>query len=182
MKKRNPQISAEISNQIIHLYDIKEFIEENSLDFKYLSSGAEGIIYKFELDKNLILHTEILKPNKYVLKLYYESLHINKIKKLMVLSNYGLIPEIFYMTTGYSIMQFIDGYTVEEVMKKYGPGSEIVRSIMKRIGELEKIWFTKLKITRFEKDGYIAFDRGSYRNFIVSKDFKRVWVIDPRVW
>lgn len=176
-----------------HLNDIEEFIKQNSIYFEPLEPGGEAYTYLFQTDKTLILNANLLYPNVYVLKVYhfdyqkrmygenFSGLSLKKINKFLELSNYGLIPKIYTITKKYIIMDYVEGKTLRQIKKEYGPGSAIVRKITDRISKLEDIWRGKLKLER------VVPDRGNDGNFIVANGFEtakqpKVYIIDPRIY
>lgn len=156
LKRKNP-----------HLYDIEKHIGENSSKFKYLSSGAEGDVYYFELNKSIVINTEVLKSGKYVLKIFSYDLGPKQINKFIKLSKYGVIPKIYVITKRYIIMKYIVG-NLYYYFKKEHP--EKLKSINNKIEDLIEVW-EKLDL----KHGDL-----SEGNIIIGKN-DSVYFIDPRL-
>lgn len=175
-----------------HLYDIREYLLDNSKIFKYLSKGNEAFTYYFKLDKSLIikgnnlksqfLKVNILKPGSYVLKLYdkYAYLNYEAIKWFIILSNYGLIPKIYIINTTYIIMDYIEGHTMDYLYENYPKHlhPKIYKNIEEKIKALDKVW---KKLLKDNYDLIISRDFG-FGNIIVSEDFNNVYIIDPIIF
>lgn len=164
LKRKNP-----------HLEDIKEFVKSNSSEFIYLSTGGEGDVYYFKLNKRLILNTEILQSGEYVLKIFSDKrtqnnqggLSSKKINKFLLLSKYGLIPKIFVISKKYIISKYIDGQTLSDFQFEY-PGHMDEMNI--QIDKLIKIW---------NKLGF-SHDDLSEGNILISNKGK-MYFIDPYI-
>jgi len=155
-KKKNP-----------HLENIEEFIKSNSSEFIYLSTGGEGSVYYFKLNKRLILNTEILQPGEYALKIFTDKrtennkggLSSKKINKFLLLSKYGLIPKIFIITNKYIISKYIYGQTISDFQIEY---PEHMDEVNHQIDKLIKVW-NKLGFEHddLSEDNILISDKGS---------------------
>ena len=166
VKKKNPFTNVD---------DIKIFIMDNSVFFKRIGSGAHATVYKFKIDKKLVLNTKILYPGEYVLKLLiadYLYWKPNEIDYLNLLSKYGLIPKIFIIGRNYFIGKYIDGYTLAEI-KYMLADHEIEKDeylkIEDSVDEIISVW---AKLNFSHKDLHDE-------NILVSKDFNHIYLIDP---
>lgn len=171
-----------------HLDDIVEYIHKNSVAFEIIGEGGEANAYLFQINKSLVLNAQLLYPGVYVLKDYikyrgFKGIPLQKINKLIKLSKYGVIPKIYIITKNYIIMDYVKGASLKQIMREYGPNSVMVRKLMKRILELEEIWFNNLKFDKYD----VALDRSNYNNFIVADGFEvaeqpKIYIIDPRIY
>lgn len=158
-----------------HLEDIKEFIENNSSDFKYINKGVEGKAFYFKLDKKLILNTEILQSGEYVLKVFNEGKNYSskQINQLKLFSKYGLIPKVFIVTKKYVIMKYIRGFTLYSLYNTLDYDDPRLLAIDNKVEKLEKIW---------KKLGFEEYLDPNNENILVSEDFKHVYFIDPFIF
>lgn len=157
-----------------HLEDIEEFIESNSSDFRYLNKGIEGKTFYFKLNKKLVLNTEILKSGEYVLKIFFKHMtySIDQIKKLKILSKYGLIPKIFVVTNKYIIMKYIKGNTFYALYNSNLLDNNDLEYIEDRKSRLIAIW------AKLGFEDILDIEHND-ENILVSEDLNHVYVIDP---
>lgn len=172
--KRNP-----------HLEDVEYYIKNNSSFYSKIGEGYEAETFFFKLTKKIILNNEILKPGKYILKLYSSNNRISeeKIKKLKLISKYGLIPKIFVITKTYVVMKYIDGYTLRKVIDLFLESDrDKIDILFDKIENIKDIWFDKLKINDENDPRSQIYIDTDYDNFIVSKDLNHIYVIDPIIY
>lgn len=160
IKRKNP-----------HLHDIREFINSNSIEWKYLDGGTEANAFYFRLNKKLILNTQILQPGEYVLKVFHERRYFyseENIDTYLKLSKYGIIPKVFVITSHYIVMKYIHGKTLIEI---YDELNEKQRNII--IDKIKKLWDI------WKKLGFSKYIDHGEDNILVSDDLKHVYLIDP---
>lgn len=136
---------------------IKKFLLNfgNANQIQYLTSGCEGEIYIFFLNKK-----------KYVIKHYKSPLLKNEIDYLKKLSDYKLIPEIFYIDNNYIISDYIEGKSLWEIYN-----SQSRKYLLDIINKVIKI------LDKWHKLGFNHGDINS-RNIMVSEN-EKIYLIDP---
>lgn len=166
VKKKNPYLDDYAS------LILEELDPKNKINFKFIGEGSFGEIYYFELNHNNIFENVILRPGKYIIKIFKENKEedielpsFSEINYLKKLSNYGLIPKIYIINKNFSIMKYIEGVDLLD----YGHETKdnIIKTLSK-IKKLVKIWHE------------LGFAHGdlSFTNIIISKNHK-VYFIDP---
>lgn len=167
--KKNPKDSED---------NIENFIKNYSVEFLKIGVGDYAEVYKFVINKNILVNTKILKRGIYAIKIYYSDLKDHEINKLILLSKYGLIPKIYIIVNHYIIMDYIDGYTLEYIKSEYFKRNysdndywKIRQYIDNKIEFLKTIW-DKLKFRHGDLNP---------KNIIISKNLKNVYLIDPWV-
>lgn len=159
-------------------------ILQNSLRLTYISSGSQADTFKIIFDKKFIIEDgktkTMLYPDKeYVLKLSYTSLKCKDIIK--TLSKHDLIPKIYFIANIFTIMDYIDGDTLDyffyKLNQKYKK-NEIDADMYEQILNLVEMQAQKIlgKIYKFYNSQEI--DSGTYTNFLIDKNYK-VYFIDP---
>lgn len=182
-----------------HLHNIKDYIKTNSTEFKYLNKGTEAFVYIFKTSIPLFLKTEnltnsnlqplkiqTLKPGEYILKEYRlsaggENFYLKdfQIKTLIILSKYGIIPEIYIINKTYSIMKYIKGRTLYDLLFEFDHEDPIIKKIEEKAEKLFNI-IIEINKKEFFTNEKILFGADTYStNILVSEDFKHVWIIDP---
>lgn len=157
-KRKNPTIPYNIKN-ILRFAD----------DIEYLASGAEADVYYFEMINEDIVDNFILSPGKYVLKYYFreqlDRKHINYLKKL---SDKKLIPKIYIITNKFTVMKFINGKSLEELIN-----NGRFKSLTSKRDLIEKL---KKELQKWHNHNFIHNDI-SLENIIIDED--KIWFIDP---
>lgn len=162
-KRKNPYNSIE---EVISKLELNPYVQE----IRLLGQGAFGDVYYFYLpQRTFILNDIFLDKGEYAIKILFGNHKYGKedIKKLEVMSKYGIIPKIFYIDKNSMIMKYIDGITLKEFRKKYPFYS--LNEIKTKIEYLQHIWWQIGKFSHEDlHDG----------NILITKDLK-VYLIDP---
>lgn len=186
-----------IENYNIETYQhIYQFYDQSFHEIKYLlknidfikriDSGGFGTVYLIHIINKILIQNVFLKSGYYALKIndkfpLYE-LCYSKLKKI---SNSGIIPQIYVLNPYFTIMDFIEGITFEEFEKKYFKYKEIDYSTYQFISEKHKKLINIFKILFKEDLKDPEFAKIALKeilcsgNILVSKDFKKVYLIDP---
>lgn len=145
----------------------------NKINFTFIGEGSFGETYLFEISQNKLFQNIILKPGKYILKVFKENERelvelpsTSEIKYFNKLSKYGLIPEIYVMTKEFNIMKYIEGITFCHYFE-----NNISPNIDKIVTNIEKL------IQTWHKLGFAHGDLAC-SNILISKSNK-VFFIDP---
>lgn len=164
-KRKNPSAKSNTA-------DIKYFIKFNSTNFHEIGMGSEGRAYYFNLDSRLVLNHHLLQKGEYVLKITFPHAEYSdsELKKLKIISKYGLIPEIYIFHNKYLIMKYIKGENFDELYSKLT--NEEVLMVRNKVDKLAAVW-KKLGLGRY-RDTNDA-------NILVTEDLKKVYLIDPIV-
>lgn len=163
-RKKNPYNSEE---------DILNKLKENLFieNIKLIGEGSYSRVYYFYLNRrSFILNDILLDKGEYAIKilLFKSSLNdTHTIKELKLMSNYGIIPKIFYIDINCIIMKYIKGLTLKEFRKKYPdyPMSDIYN----KIENLRQVWW---KVGKFEHGDMHG------GNVLITENMK-VYLIDP---
>lgn len=160
-KKRNP-----------HLNDIKNYIKNNSINFHEIGMGSEGRAYYFKLNSRLVLNQHLLQKGEYVLKITFPHAEYSdsELKKLKIISKYGLIPEIYVFNSKYLIMKHIKGENFYILYPKLT--NKEVLMIRDKVDKLAAVW-KKLGLNKFRDT--------NDENILVTQDLRKVYLIDPIV-
>lgn len=157
--KRNP-----------HLRPKAEFIlNDISKDLQFLSEGNDGELYKFKINKNILFDRIILKPGKYIIKILRHP--IKNINRLELLSDKGLIPKIYLITSNFIIMKYIKAVNLLQFIREnkdkdlYDPDY-----IIKKL---------RFLINRWHKLGFAHGDL-ILSNILITDDYK-IYLIDPKI-
>jgi len=161
-KRKNPYLQFQAENIL------NELDPKNKIDFKFIGEGSYGEVYCFELNQNKIFQNVILKPGKYIIKIFKRFTSTEEIKYLEKLSKYGLIPKIFIINKKFSIMKYIESETLLE----FEENNRNNRNLMKKL--FENI------ISMLQKWHELGYSHGDLdrRNILVSKNHK-IYFIDP---
>jgi len=141
----------------------------NDIDFKFLSEGNDGELYKFKINKNRSFNQTVLKPGEYIIKIFRYP--VKNITRLKLLSDKGLIPKIYLITSKYIIMKYIKAVTLYEFIKEnkdkdlYDP-----EHIIKRL---------RFLINQWHKLGFAHGDL-ILTNILITDDYK-IYLIDPKI-
>lgn len=170
-KKINPYLQFQAENIL------NELDPKNKIDFKFIGEGSYGETYLFKLDQNKLFQNTILKPGKYILKVFKECKEedielpsSSEIKYLTKLSKYGLIPEIYIMTKEFNIMKYIEGVDFCDYSDFFFK-KNIPPNIDRIVNNIEKL------IQTWHKLGFAHGDLAC-SNILISKN-NRVFFIDP---
>lgn len=152
---------------------LEELDPKNKIDFKFIGEGYFGETYYFELNQNKIFQNVILKPGKFILKIFKTSrereIHPpseKEIKYLITLSKYGLIPEIYIINRRFEIMKYIDGEKL----------SDHIRNNNNHLNENYLVKLDKL-VRKWHQLGFAHGDLGD-DNILITKNNK-LYLIDP---
>lgn len=162
MKKCNPK-----SLTFAQIYD-SMYTNKDIENIRHLGSGVEGRSYYFNVNKNTHIFETLIKKGQYVIKIYKILLKSRDIRYLKKLSNYGLIPKIYYIDSNIIIMKYINGKTYD-VLRKHLSLKEH-EYILDQINNLIKVW---------ENLGF-AHDDISDGNILITENLK-VYFIDPYI-
>lgn len=158
-RKRNPKLRPKVE---LILNNITE-------NLQFLSEGNDGELYKFEINKNTLFDRTILKPGKYIIKIF--KYPVKNITKLKLLSDSGLIPKIYVITSNFIIMRYIEAVNLYEFIKEnkdkklYDP-----EYIMKRL---------RFLINQWHKLGFAHGDL-ILTNILITDEYK-IYLIDPKI-
>lgn len=166
-KRRNPEIDI-----IKFLEDLKPY--ENNIKVQSISEGGYGETYIFQINNRKVLNNgTILIPGEYLIKRFFnnsanEVINRKEIEYLIKLSNYGLIPKIYYIDRNFVIMKFIEAL----------PLSVYIDNEM--FSESEKDKIIERLYTLISKWHQLGFAHGdlSFTNILITKNYK-VYLIDP---
>lgn len=159
-KRKNPYTSVE--DLLIKLSSNK-----NVKNIRIAGKGAFAIVFYFELiSRTFILNDIFLNKGEYAVKYHYGNISDYDKDSLKILSNYGLIPKIYYMDNKIVIMKYINGITFKEYKKIMSV--EKVKEINYKIQNLHRIW-DSLKFEHFDLHD---------QNIIITPE-ERVYFIDP---
>lgn len=166
VSKRNPYLQSQAKDILT------EIDPKSKIDFEFIGEGYFGETYYFEISSNKLLYNVLLKPGKYILKVFKTSkdkgIHPpseKEIKYLTTLSKYGLIPEISIINRRFEIMKYIDGDTLWNHVDNKGhlDGNYLVK--------LDKL------VRKWHSLGFAHGDLGD-DNILISKNNK-LYLIDP---
>lgn len=150
-----------------------DLFEKDGINIKVFGSGYEANIYYFELNKRKVLPIDGLLLNKgdYVLKIYYDSSELSKkeIDRLMLLSNYGVIPKIYFIKSNIIIMDYVNGKTYIE-FRRENSFNEKRKIVDSKIEDFKRVW---------EKLGLRHGDL-NHTNILITENLK-VYFIDPHI-
>ena len=164
--RRNPYLQSQVENIL------NELDPKNKINFEFIGEGYFGETYYFEINNNKLLHNVLLKPGKFILKVFKTSEYKGiqppsekEIKYLIKLSKYGLIPEIYIINRRFEIMKYIDGETLWNHVDNKGhlDGSYLVK--------LDKL------VRKWHSLGFAHGDLGD-DNILITKNNK-LYLIDP---
>lgn len=144
-------------------------------DLKNIGSGAEADVYYINIIKNTHVFDHLIKKGEYAVKLYDTQwqgpLSEKQQKHLVLLSKYGLIPEIFYLDSNMMIMKYINGITLDKFSEQIENDPQIMDHLKTKYLKLIGIW----KKLGFEHRD-VRF--GMSDNILVTEDLK-LYIIDP---
>lgn len=162
-KRKNPE------SDIKSLLDNLEPYED--IKFIKISQGGFGETYRFFINNSKKLsNNQILYSGEYLLKRQlHNKLNISEIKKLELLSKYGLIPKIFFISEKYQIMEYIKSNNLFQLTSIHKISDEKGLILLKKIKQLIKNW---------HKLGYCHGDLRNLKNYLVTSSNK-VYIIDP---
>jgi predicted Ser/Thr protein kinase len=159
-KRKNPYTSVE--DLLTKLSSNK-----NVKNIRIAGKGTFAIVFYFELmSRTFILNDIFLNKGEYAVKYIYGELQEHEKYLLKKISNYGLIPKIYYIDNKIIIMKYINGITFKEYKKI--KSIEEIRKINRKIDILIKIW---------SKVGFTHYDLND-KNIIITPE-ERVYFIDP---
>lgn len=145
---------------------------------EYLGQGSFGSVYKIFIKKNLFLTSDIIKEGIYALKIYNNRLLSDKCHELLpIFSKYGIIPKIYYHSRCFTIMNYIEGKTLYEVDIEHTKGdiSELIyKNLLIKVGNLKTVVNNLFGSIKFN----VNLDVFNWNNYMVSKDYKKVYLID----
>ena len=169
MIKKKVKKKQKRKNPNLEFFADKILSELNTDKFEFIGEGNFGEIYLFEINQNKFFENTILKPNRYILKVFRRTLtSIEEINRLKILSKYGLIPKIYIITSDFIIMRYIKGITLLKFEKYNQDNPKLIHSILIKINNLIKKWHS-LKLYH----GDLGDD-----NILITEDNK-VYFIDP---
>jgi RIO-like serine/threonine protein kinase len=165
-KCKNPELESEVQ-EILSKFG-------KNIKFKYLAKGLEAETYYFTIDGSTKL-----KSGKYVLKLLKKPLSKKAFLKLKLLSSHNLIPEIFLLKNNHIVMKYIEGESLESLVKiTYYDDIHIdsklsndeINIILLKVFKSLKIWHR------------LGFAHGDLHqgNIIISK-LGKIYLIDPEI-
>lgn len=180
-RKRNPSIKKlprkrKRKNPDYDIIEILESLEphEENIPFESISEGDYGETYAFEIYSRKILpDSTVLKPGKYLIKRFFNfDGHISneEIKYLEKLSNYGLIPKIYFANKYFVIMKYIKSTTLKECLDN----DSLSRLQISKI--VERLYFL---IDKWHKLGFVHGDLQNFKNILITKN--KVYLIDPSI-
>lgn len=166
-KRKNPEI------------DIIEFLEdlkphEDDIKVQSIAEGGYGETYIFQIRNKKVLNNGIvLNPGEYLIKRFFnnsanEVINKKEIEYLIKLSNYGLIPKIYYIDRNFVIMKFIEALPLSE----YIDNDLFTESEKDKI--VERLY---VLISKWHELGFAHGDL-SLTNILITKTNK-VYLIDP---
>lgn len=162
-RRKNPYDSID---EVIYLLENHKFVKS----FNLIGRGKEGPVYYFKLiQRSFILNDIFLDKGEYAIKILTGRHKYNKevIDQLKLMSNYGVIPKIYYIDHNSIIMKYINGITLRDFKLRYPNYS--LTEINKRVEELEKIWWDVGKFVHMDICD---------RNILITENMK-VYLIDP---
>lgn len=158
-KRKNPNLEEEAK-------DILSQFGKN-IKFKYLSKGSFAETYYFT-----IKDSRKLNPGEYVLKVFNDYsedwLSSEQIDYLIKLSNYGLIPRIYYIYKTYTIMNYIRGKSLLDL--RWILSRENLNLILLKVAKLLKTW---------HKLGFVHGDL--HEGNVLITDSQKIYLIDPNL-
>lgn len=167
-KRKNPE-----AHVIEFLENLKPF--EKNIKTQSLAEGGYGETYIFQINNRKVLDDgTILKSGEYLIKRFFNSeddgppISKKEIAYLLKLSNYGLVPKIYYISNKYVIMKFVEALP----LSVYFDNDMLSESDADKIAE--RLYFL---ISKWHKLGFAHGDI-SYTNILVTSK-KQVYLIDP---
>lgn len=163
-KRKNPD------EDIIEILDSLEPYEEN-IPFESISEGDHGETYIFEVySRKILSNNTILKPGEYLIKRFFNSSHISdeEIKHLIKLSNYGLIPKIYFANKYFIIMKYVKSTTLKECLDNNSLSGKEINKIVERLYFLIEKW---------HQLGFVHGDLQNFNNILITEN--KVYLIDP---
>lgn len=172
-KRKNPRLKYEIEEILSRFYP-----NSNDIKIQYIDQGYYAHAFKLELKSRKLFDNTILNSGKYVLKTLLETIDSDEednwkplnnqtIKRLELLSKYGLIPKIYYIDKYIIIMKYIDGVSLKTLIDSGKLTVNEFYTIIDKARELKKKW---------EKLGLIHGDIQE-GNIIVNNS--KIYFIDP---
>lgn len=94
----------------------------------FKEQGKKSKIYEIYIDNK-----------KYLIKYFNKKIDNNEIEYLLKLSNNNLIPKIYNINFNYIIMDYIEGFTLEEILQNFITG-EYAQVLISKIKNVWKNW------------------------------------------
>ena len=155
--------------------DIKNFLSNlqpyENININNIGKGDFAETYKFHINNSKILpNNKTLYSGNYLIKRQLNiKLTISEIKKLQLLSKYGLIPKIYYIDERYQIMDYIKSINLFRLLYHHTVSDENRLIIFNKIKKLIKNWHNL---------GFCHGDLLNLQNYLITNSYK-VYIIDP---
>jgi RIO-like serine/threonine protein kinase len=165
-KRKNPYLESN-AEKILNELD-----PATKINFEFIGEGKFGETYLFQLNQNKLFQNIVLKPGKYILKIFKEDMETSidlpskeEIKNIIDLSKYGLIPKVYVINKNFEIMKFVNGEHLNNIFK------------IRKVRTIQLLTKIENLIQKWHSLGFYHGDLNP-RNILVTTENK-VYFIDP---